>query len=264
MRCLLVWVVLCAGSAGAAGPLVVPVDGEPFAAKLASVDSAWKLTFSTDDATRDVAADELARFGDFTEPAGGIHVVLAGGGLLVADDARLEADELVGFSATFGKWSLPVELVAAVFFRPPHDRPCARPAAGSRLGAGRAGRSAATGQRRRTVGHDYGHGRQGGRIAGRRRAAGDQDRRAGRRVVRSVAGGAAKGRGIARRGRISRRQPAGGEPHDERRGSNPIDAPRRYRIGRPDRFDRGATDPGRTARDTCRISSRPAIGTFRT
>ncbi len=126
-RCLSVLLTLCAAVATAAGargdaPLAVPIEGEPFSAELAGVDSAWNFKFTAADATRSVAARDLVRWGAFGEPGRGIHVVLAGGGLIVTDAVGLVGDELVGTSQTFGKWSLPIDIVAAILFRPPHDR----------------------------------------------------------------------------------------------------------------------------------------------
>jgi NPCBM/NEW2 domain len=100
-------------------PLAVPADGEPFRASLAGADSAWNLHFIDGNARRDLPAANLATWGTFVEPARGIHVVLAGGGMIAAEGVGIQDEQLRGTSPTFGKLNLPLELVAGIIFRPP-------------------------------------------------------------------------------------------------------------------------------------------------
>src|SRR5262249_14741825 len=50
-----------------------------------------------------------------------VQIVLADGGLIVVDSARIEQDQLRGQSEIFADLALPLELVAGVVFRPPVD-----------------------------------------------------------------------------------------------------------------------------------------------
>jgi len=47
--------------------------------------------------------------------------VLAGGGLIVSETARLDGENVTGESVSFGKWQLPVDLVAGIILRAPLD-----------------------------------------------------------------------------------------------------------------------------------------------
>ena len=100
-------------------PVAVPADGEPFGGQFAGSDSAWNLRFADGDTHRDIPAADLATWGAFVEPTRGIHIVLAGGGVIVADSVRIEKEHIAGTSPTFGNLSLPIEIVAGIIFRPP-------------------------------------------------------------------------------------------------------------------------------------------------
>lgn len=100
-------------------PLAVPVEGPAFRASLAGADQAWNLQFAQQGEPRTVPAADLVTWGTFAEPARGIHVVLADGGIVVADTIQIADEQLTGTSTTFGQLSLPLELVAGVILRPP-------------------------------------------------------------------------------------------------------------------------------------------------
>ena len=110
-----------AGTALAADPLAVPALDQPFAATFVGADSAWNLRFLEGEKRRDLAAADLAMWGAFVDPARGAQIVLADGGLLVADNVRIQEEHLQGDSPTFGRLKLPLELLAGIIFRPPHD-----------------------------------------------------------------------------------------------------------------------------------------------
>jgi hypothetical protein len=113
----------CSSLARAAeAPQVVPAEGTPFRANLVAADASWKLTFAEGDARRELAAAELASWGAFVEPTGGVYVALAGGGLVVADEVRIAKEQITGPSATFGEMALPIEVVAGIILRPGADR----------------------------------------------------------------------------------------------------------------------------------------------
>jgi hypothetical protein len=115
-------------AAHAAEPEVVPADQPPFRAELAAIDADWTLRFAGKK-PRELPATQLVTWGQFVEPHGGRYrpswIVLADGGLIVADLVGLEKQKLIVDSATFGKLRLPVDLLAGVVVRAPSD-----PAAG--------------------------------------------------------------------------------------------------------------------------------------
>ncbi len=87
----------------------------------AVAEPAWKLRFTDGAAEREIAVADLVLWGAFVEPAHGIQIVLAGGGLIETDTARIENDELHGESPAFGKLNLPLTSIAAILLRPPHE-----------------------------------------------------------------------------------------------------------------------------------------------
>jgi len=129
MMRLLPLLVACVGlltvaalPAHAQPPLAVPVDGQAFAAQLAAADAKWQLTFSTGQGPRVLAAAELVRWGTCAEAARGPVVVLADGGLLVADVLGSEKERLKLDSDLFGLVELPLGQLAGVVFDPPAQR----------------------------------------------------------------------------------------------------------------------------------------------
>ncbi len=100
-------------------PQALPVDGEPFAGKLVGVDDQWRLTFRDDGQTRQLPAEELVRWGTCVEPTEQPLLVLADGGLLVAEVLTIDAEKLTVESALFGRLTLPLETVAGVVFQLP-------------------------------------------------------------------------------------------------------------------------------------------------
>jgi hypothetical protein len=122
---------LCAWTLIARGqelPLTVPVDGEPFRAAFAGATDDSGLRFTVDGQERTLPAADLVFWGRFVDPSRGLQVVLAGGGLIVSETARLDGENVTGESVSFGKWQLPVDLVAGIILRPPLD-----PAAADKL-----------------------------------------------------------------------------------------------------------------------------------
>lgn len=110
------------GSSAAELPRVVPVDGEPFSGQLTAVDAAWRLTFATDGQGRTLPAADLLAWGKCPEVARRPLVVLADGGLLVADVYQMDKDHLQVDCDLFGSVKLPLELLAGVVFQTPAER----------------------------------------------------------------------------------------------------------------------------------------------
>ncbi len=109
------------GARASEAPLGIPAEGEEFRGQLAAADAAWKLRFVDANATREIPAEDLALWGAFVEPAGGIQLILAGGGWIVAETARIEKEQVRAESQTFGDLNLSIERIAGILYQPPHD-----------------------------------------------------------------------------------------------------------------------------------------------
>ena len=103
-------------------PRALPIDGEPFFAELARVSADGKIVFTTDGEQRELSLDELVVWGAPRDVSAGPQVLLADGGLLVADVLGTADDRLRLDSLTFGEVALPLDRVAGILFRPPAER----------------------------------------------------------------------------------------------------------------------------------------------
>jgi hypothetical protein len=104
-------------------PVVVPVDGKPFRAALAGVDAQWQLTFRSDEKRLVLPAAQLVLWGTCREPARGPMLLLADGGLLVADILRADKETLTADSELFSTCRVPLESLAGLVWHPPAARP---------------------------------------------------------------------------------------------------------------------------------------------
>ena len=100
-------------------PLVVPVDGDPFHAKLTSVDAQWKLAFDAAGKPRTLAAADLVAWGHPAELRKGPVIVLADGGRLVASIAEADKTRLSVNSRLLGALKLPLDSLAGIVIRTP-------------------------------------------------------------------------------------------------------------------------------------------------
>jgi hypothetical protein len=107
--------------AAAAPPagLAVPVDGQPFQSSLSKVEAGWKIAFAAHD--RELPAADLVSWGAFAEATRGPQLLLAGGGVLVADVLEINKEHLRADAVVAGTFQLPLESVAGVLLRPPVD-----------------------------------------------------------------------------------------------------------------------------------------------
>jgi hypothetical protein len=123
MRLLLRTALLLGFSAAAVAdtPVALPVDGEPFPARLAAVDADWGVTFTTDGAARKLSPAGLVRWGAPAEVRRGPVVVTAQGGLLVGDVLRADPAEVAMYADLLGKLTLPTDRLAGVVFDLPPD-----------------------------------------------------------------------------------------------------------------------------------------------
>jgi len=103
-------------------PLVVPVDGEPFPARLVAIDQHWQLTFQGEGGRRTLPGASLVRWGQCADIPPGPAVVLTDGGLLVGEVTAADREFVSVESSLFGTLRLPRPMVAGVLFHPPADR----------------------------------------------------------------------------------------------------------------------------------------------
>lgn len=97
------------------------IDGKTFRGTLAAVKSDWTLQFFDRDDKTEIAAADLAFWGSFAAASPGTQILLAGGGLIIVDTARIEKELITGQSAVLGSVRVPIELLAAVILQPPSD-----------------------------------------------------------------------------------------------------------------------------------------------
>ena len=109
-------------AAQAEGPRAVPVDGEPFAGELVSIDSEWEITFGGEGSSRTMPAAELLHWGQCAEIRQGPVLVLADGGLLIAEVFQADRERLTADSDLLGLAEIPLGLLAGVVFQLPADR----------------------------------------------------------------------------------------------------------------------------------------------
>jgi hypothetical protein len=113
------FLILC--SIARAEPLdTIVADGPRFKAQIARIDADGKLHLEGSE-PRELPLNELVRWGNFVEPVRGPQILLLGGGLLVADIAAIDKDQLEADSDPCGAVKLPLSLVSGVVFSPPGD-----------------------------------------------------------------------------------------------------------------------------------------------
>ncbi len=122
---LVVATFLIASHAIAAAPVgeAILADGEAFRGALGGIGPGWNLRFDVAGAApRELPAADLIRWGEFVEKSAGPQVLLADGGLIVADVRQIDREKLALESDLLGSVALPLDVVPAVLFHPPSDR----------------------------------------------------------------------------------------------------------------------------------------------
>ena len=122
--CVSMWVLIASLSDSwllGQGPLASPVDGEPFAAQLHSISSDWKIHLRQPTGQRVMSPTDLVCWGTPRVPRNRSHVLLADGGLLIAQVVRLTGDHLVISSDFWQETLLPLEAVRAILLQSPSD-----------------------------------------------------------------------------------------------------------------------------------------------
>jgi hypothetical protein len=108
-----------------ADPAAYLVNEPALAARLASIDAEWNISFRAGDKLRVVSAKDLAYWGRYRDVESGPQIVLNDGSLIRADVLQLDAKSLILGDATGlgrGLWDesmLPRSAVHAVLYQPP-------------------------------------------------------------------------------------------------------------------------------------------------
>ncbi|MCH8045195.1 MAG: NPCBM/NEW2 domain-containing protein [Planctomycetes bacterium] len=117
----IIGLMLLAASPLSADDTAVPVDGEPFAAKLLAVDADWNITLASGEKRQTLAAADLVQWGSFRETRRGSIILLAGSDLLLADVLELDGEHLLVDSLLLGEVKLPLERLVGIVFNPAID-----------------------------------------------------------------------------------------------------------------------------------------------
>jgi NPCBM/NEW2 domain len=126
----------CPTAAAADAPRreTVPLAGERFPAALLQIDppaakpvaaaaqsTAGTVTLQQDKDQRTLPLAELVSWGALAEATGAAQLLLADGGLIVAEVLTADKDAIKVDSPTFGEQTIPLELLAAIAVHPPGD-----------------------------------------------------------------------------------------------------------------------------------------------
>ncbi|HEY1785650.1 MAG TPA: hypothetical protein VGG30_08885, partial [Pirellulales bacterium] len=100
-------------------------SGKTFVGELVAADAEGRLTFRATGqrgaTTETVPAAQLVRWGQFVESSHGAQLLLADGGLLIAELTAIDREKLTVKSELFGDVTLPAPAVLAVLLHPPAD-----------------------------------------------------------------------------------------------------------------------------------------------
>ncbi len=110
-------------------PPLLSIDGKPTFGSLVAIDNPWKLTFAGGEA-KSLAADELVQWGRWPELPSGSLVVLPGGDAIavpaslggIASPLKIDSQQLLIESDTFGNFKLPLERVCGLILNAPTAR----------------------------------------------------------------------------------------------------------------------------------------------
>jgi hypothetical protein len=123
------WLILVAAAHSfcqSSAAQAIPVDGQPFGAKLQTIDDQWNLQLVTPASeVKKLSAADLVQWGTWPEAKGTKQVVLANGGMLVvAEMLGIKNDKLVAESDTLASPTvrLPISSVAGLIYQAPLDR----------------------------------------------------------------------------------------------------------------------------------------------
>ena len=102
--------------------IVYPVTGKPFPARISRIDSKWNITFIAGSVRQNLAAADMVSWGAQIDCERGPQVVLADGGLLIAESLEINDEHLVFETRHFGPARVPLKFLRGIVFQPPVDR----------------------------------------------------------------------------------------------------------------------------------------------
>jgi hypothetical protein len=117
-----IFILQVSRAVGQTGLTAVPAEGEAFAAQLAGIDADWNITLETESGPRRIAAAELVRWGTAPDLTRGPMIVLADGGVVVAEIREIDGEQLSADSLLFAQTRFPLSRLRGVIFEPPADR----------------------------------------------------------------------------------------------------------------------------------------------
>ncbi|HPM82773.1 MAG TPA: NPCBM/NEW2 domain-containing protein [Candidatus Anammoximicrobium sp.] len=97
----------------------VPIDGEPFSARIERIEPDWTVHWQTDGGPRATPVQDVVRWGDYTDSFRLMQILLTDGSLLVAEIARLADDKLIADGEICGRVEIPLAKVRGVVLDPP-------------------------------------------------------------------------------------------------------------------------------------------------
>jgi len=99
----------------------IPIDGEPFQARLVSA-ADGQFRFATKDRERTLSAEDLVTWGRQQEWRRGSVLILADGSLLLADVLEIDGESLTADSLTWGQLKTPLKKLRGVVLRQPREK----------------------------------------------------------------------------------------------------------------------------------------------
>ncbi len=99
----------------------VPVEGEPFLARLLGIDPQWQVAVQSGEGRRDIDAADLVRWGSYRDRASGPQIILADGGVLLADVLSVTGQYVGVESNLWSATRIPLPMVRGILFHPPPE-----------------------------------------------------------------------------------------------------------------------------------------------
>jgi len=118
---IVVWCAAAAPPANAQSPQVQPIAERPFRGELEGIGTGGRFAFRHEGKTRTLAADELARWGDFVDSAK-LPLLILDGGIIAADQITVSGDEVEAHTKTFGRVRFAIPQAKGLVFRVPLEQ----------------------------------------------------------------------------------------------------------------------------------------------
>jgi hypothetical protein len=101
--------------------IAIPTSGPRFDAVLVGLTADGQAKFMSGGVVRTMPLADVVAWGALVEPGRGVQVLLAGGGLVVAESVRAENEKLVIESGLLGRRIVPLEFLAGIIYQSPPD-----------------------------------------------------------------------------------------------------------------------------------------------